>query len=231
MGINKVILNGTSVLDLSEDTATINNVANNIQFHNREGEKQNGIGYNGDVLTISPADTGTHKGLFSEVIVEPLPNGSLVPKGTLLVTKNNFIEDVAKYEKAEIRVPIPDEYIIPSGVERIEQNGEYDIKDKASVIVEVPEPSIPQEIYLEIDELPPEQQGPYEMYLETSEEAEVKPPYQIVLEAVYKDIFEALDKMGNIDYSYFYNPQELKWDKTTNGRSQYQAYSGAYIIK
>ena len=40
---------------------------------------------------------------------------------------------------ANVSVPIPDGYIVPSGELEITENGEYDITDKASVIVDVEE--------------------------------------------------------------------------------------------
>ena len=40
---------------------------------------------------------------------------------------------------ANVSVPIPDGYIVPSGTKSITENGEYDITDKASVIVAVEE--------------------------------------------------------------------------------------------
>lgn len=59
------------------------------------------------------------------------------PIGTLSITKNGT-HDVESYQRAEVDVPIPDEYLKPEGTLNVTENGEYDVKKYAKVKVETP---------------------------------------------------------------------------------------------
>lgn len=69
-------------------------------------------------------------GIAAEPVIEPLE-----------VTKNGTYtapEGVDGYSPVVVTVPIPDGYIIPSGVKNITENGDHDVTEYASVNVAVP---------------------------------------------------------------------------------------------
>ena len=73
----------------------------------------------------------------ANVNVAPLlEEKSVIPtKEVREVTPDNDFDGLSKV----IVQPIPDEYIIPEGTRNINQNGDYDVREKATVVVNVPE--------------------------------------------------------------------------------------------
>lgn len=67
-------------------------------------------------------------------IIEPL---SVTENGTYTAPQG-----VDGYSPVTVNVPIPDGYIIPSGTLNITKNGTYDVTEKASAIVSIPEKEI-----------------------------------------------------------------------------------------
>ena len=61
---------------------------------------------------------------------------------SLTITENGTYtapDGVDGYSPVTVNVPIPDGYIQPSGTKTITENGSYDVAEKASVLVDVPE--------------------------------------------------------------------------------------------
>lgn len=73
----------------------------------------------------------------ANVNVAPLlEEKSVIPtKKVREVTPDNDFDGLSKV----IVQPIPDEYIIPEGTRNINQNGDFDVREKATVVVNVPE--------------------------------------------------------------------------------------------
>ena len=68
-------------------------------------------------------------GDVAEPVVQPL---EVTENGTYTAP-----EGVDGYSPVTVNVPVPDGYIIPSGSVTITENGEYDVTDKAGVVVQV----------------------------------------------------------------------------------------------
>lgn len=73
----------------------------------------------------------------ANVNVAPLlEEKSVIPtKEVREVTPDNNFDGLSRV----IVQPIPDEYIVPEGTRNINQNGDYDVREKATVVVNVPE--------------------------------------------------------------------------------------------
>lgn len=73
----------------------------------------------------------------ANVNVAPLlDEKSVIPtKEVREITPDNDFDGLSRV----IVQPIPDEYIIPEGTRNINQNGDYDVREKATVVVNVPE--------------------------------------------------------------------------------------------
>ena len=132
MARSKVVYYGTTLMDITDTTATASDVAVGTYFYGADGIKREGsklpvvvkrttdenggtvIDITGEVLTlqqktISPTPSQRivlpdegYSGL-SEVTVEPIPNYYVVPTGTLEVNKNG-LADVTQYESVNVNV-------------------------------------------------------------------------------------------------------------------------------
>ena len=132
MARSKVVYYGTTLMDITDTTATASDVAVGTYFYGADGVKREGsklpvvvkrttdenggtvIDITGEVLTlqqktISPTPSQRivlpdegYSGL-SEVTVEPIPNYYVVPTGTLEVNKNG-LADVTQYESVNVNV-------------------------------------------------------------------------------------------------------------------------------
>ena len=78
--------------------------------------------------------TGGSGGEVVEPIIEPL---SVTENGTYTAP-----DGVDGYSPVAVNVPIPDGYIKPSGTLNITENGTYDVTEKASAVVSIPERQI-----------------------------------------------------------------------------------------
>ena len=70
----------------------------------------------------------------------PVPDGYLIPTGSIDITKNEDGIDVADLASVNVNVPIPDGYIIPSGTTNLTSNTTYDVTKYAKAYVNVKPP-------------------------------------------------------------------------------------------
>jgi hypothetical protein len=84
-----------------------------------------------DIVVTATGGGGTTP---ANPIIEPL---SVTENGTYTAPNG-----VGGYSPIEVNVPIPDGYIVPSGTLNITKNGTYDVTEKASAVVSIPEKEI-----------------------------------------------------------------------------------------
>ena len=77
------------------------------------------------------------EGVVSGEPTDDIPDGYILPSGTVEIKANGNGIDVAQYAFANVNVPIPNGYLLPSGTLEIKENGTYPVADKAEVVVNV----------------------------------------------------------------------------------------------
>ena len=131
-----VIKTPTSVM---EKTITENGIYNAIE-DDVDGYSIVHVSVSEPVGTIDIVKNGIYdvkNNASANVNVAPLlEEKSVIPtKEVREITPDNDFDGLSRV----IVQPIPDEYIIPEGTRNINQNGDYDIRQKATVVVDVPE--------------------------------------------------------------------------------------------
>lgn len=136
--VNKVELaNGTTLIDLSTDTAVASDVAQGKYFHLATGERVQGTasgGGGGGSVVITQDEDGylvlDEEGGAAPVLVQKsiTANGTYDPED----------DDADGYSEVTVNVPVPPGYIIPSGNKEITANGtNIDVASYATVSVSV----------------------------------------------------------------------------------------------
>lgn len=81
-----------------------------------------------------------------DIVIKATGGGGTTPANPIIeslsVTENGTYaapSGVDGYSPVQVNVPIPDGYIIPNGIINIDKNGTYDVTEKASAIVSIPE--------------------------------------------------------------------------------------------
>jgi hypothetical protein len=152
MAINKVIRNTKNgeeiLLDLTGDTATEDVVFAGSTFHAANGEVKTGsftleneMGAQNTLISrIKAALAGKAAGSGSDAKPTQRKTVDITSNGTTEISPDDGF--VLSGVTARVNVPIPDGYIVPSGTKEISANGTYDVTDKKSVVVSVPERAI-----------------------------------------------------------------------------------------
>ena len=110
MGVNKIILNDKVLIDLSNDSATENDVLRGKSFHKADGSRV----------------VGKHD--YSRLLQEKA------------VTENGIVgadEGFIGLKQVNVNVPIPDGYIKPDGTQDITENGIHNIAEFEEISVSV----------------------------------------------------------------------------------------------
>ena len=95
----------------------------------------------GQFITGKVSGTASVKGAVNKAIEYQVP---YTQDKTIIPTKDEqtIMPDEGYNALSKVVVePIPDEYIIPTGEIEITKNGEYDVKERASANVNIPEPT------------------------------------------------------------------------------------------
>ena len=119
--VNKVVINGVTVLDLSADSATADSVAQGKTFHDKSGKQKTGTLVNSapNIQPLSVTGNGTYtapNGVdgYSPVTVTVSGGGGGLPDviaagdtPVLLDTKTWYIEDNGNLQKSDLSLTIP----------------------------------------------------------------------------------------------------------------------------
>ena len=112
---NKVTLDGTTLMDISDTTAVASDVASGKYFYTAGGVKTAGTASSGSISlqtkTVTPTtnqqsvtpDSG-YDGL-SSVTVNAIPSQYIIPSGTKSITANGTGIDVTAYASVDVTVP------------------------------------------------------------------------------------------------------------------------------
>ena len=136
---------------------------------------------------------------------------------TVDITKNGTTEIapddgfVLSGVTARVNVPIPDGYIVPSGTKEIFANGTYDVTDKKSVVVSVPE----REIVLQNKEIT--ENGTYtaDAGYDGLGQVTINVPSGGVVEPDYKDLYQRVEYITSaVEETYPYIITDFYADNT-----------------
>lgn len=116
MRANKILLNGETLIDLTQDTVAADKMMKGATAHNKAGE-----------LIV-----GTYEVVIPEIKLqekETSENGEIVPDS-----------GYDGLSKVIVNVPVPEGYLVPTGIKEIVENGEYNIAEYEGVDINVPAP-------------------------------------------------------------------------------------------
>ena len=146
MGVNKVQYGGETLIDLTSDNVSPDKVFDGTTFHGADGNKKVGSftlasemsDQDNLIALIKAALSGKAAGGGgSGEIVEPTLQEKIV---TPTKSKQDIVADAGYDGLYKVIVEaIPEEYIVPSDIFSITENGMYDIETYSSVDVNVPQ--------------------------------------------------------------------------------------------
>lgn len=148
MGVNKVVYGTTVLVDLTEDSVTEDTLHSGIVAHDKTGAKvtgkfslQNELSEQDTLISqIKSALRGKASGSGAVSTPTQEKTVNIVNNGAVEIVPDDGY--VLSKVTANVNVPIPDGYIHPSGTLEVSKNGTYDVTEKASVKVSVPEREI-----------------------------------------------------------------------------------------
>lgn len=145
MAVSKVQLaNGEVLIDLTKDSIKPETLAEGVTAHGADGEPIVGTMRRGEDLDAVLTEQEELIAELKEVLAEKAAGGGEVVDPViepLEVTENGTYtapDGVDGYSPVTVNVPIPDGYIKPSGELEVTENGTHDVREYASVNVNVP---------------------------------------------------------------------------------------------
>lgn len=117
MAVNKVVYNGETLVDLTNDTVAPETLAEGVTAHDKSG-----------AVIVGTMSAGGGGG--ADPVIKSL---AITENGTYTAP-----DGVDGYSPVVVNVPIPDGYIQPSGELEVTENGTHDVTAYASVNVNVP---------------------------------------------------------------------------------------------
>ena len=139
-------LNSGDIYFVKEDESAhfqTNNIDGNLTVYDYKPGESGSV--EPELMDVSFAENGVYNpdyfevyGFGSVTVSVPIPDGYLVPSGTLSISANGNA-DVTNYASVAVSVPVPDGYLIPSGNLSISTNSSsIDVTQYESVSVSVP---------------------------------------------------------------------------------------------
>lgn len=154
MNVNKVVLDGLTLIDLSQDTAVREDVSKDKQFHLANGQVS--LGEETPLYTTKTISEGGSYTIYAnkegvtgyDKIVVDVSGGDATAEERIVqfdpeAEADTIIEPIAEeyLSKVVIKSTKGSGYVIPYGELPITENGQYDVTGKATVIVDVVEAS------------------------------------------------------------------------------------------
>lgn len=145
MAVSKVILNGTTLIDVTDTTAEANDVLSPEVFYGADGEQETGTytppTFKTQTKTVTPSEItqnvtpdSTYDGL-SKVTVNPIPSQYIVPSGSKNITENGT-SDVTSFASIDVNVQpsLQEKSTTPTiSTQEIEADSSYDGLSKVTV--------------------------------------------------------------------------------------------------
>jgi len=146
MNLKKVTLAGEVLLDLGGDTALEADVVAGKTFHKSNGEPAVGeyVLPSGELEINENGVYDVNKKDSVKVNVQPPLEEKAVKENCVVKPSEGFYG----LSEVTVSVPIPEGFIIPSGVKEIAVNGEHNVTEYARVKVDVPQ-GLPLEVSTE----------------------------------------------------------------------------------
>lgn len=153
MAINKVIYGNETLLDLTNDTVSQEDLCEGITAHDKSGAVVTGTNPYAKVTTDGALDDQNDLLMQIKAALDGKASGgggtSTPTQAKSININKNGIVDVTpdtgytlSKVTANVNVPIPDGYIVPSGSLEVTENGTYDVTEKTEVQVAVPDREI-----------------------------------------------------------------------------------------